>query len=84
MSIITNAEDYVDPRDFCAVSKKLRTFFDEHGFMESYVQNQLSILRACENPASVTQLTMAGTTYATTQSGQVIAPPAEHCVIMGA
>ena len=43
----------IDTVDFDCVVRKLRTFFQNKGFLEVHPQNRLSILAACEDPKTV-------------------------------
>ena len=43
----------ITPQDFTKTTNKLRTFFNELGFLEVHTQNRLSILAACEDPTTV-------------------------------
>jgi aspartyl/asparaginyl-tRNA synthetase len=43
----------IDTIEFNAVVSKLRTFFQNRGFLEVHAQNRLSILAACEDPKTV-------------------------------
>jgi len=51
---------------------KLRTFFrDKKGFIEVPAQSRLSILAACEQPATVTTYQLGGCMYPAPQTGQM-------------
>ena len=39
----------ITPQDFTLTTTKLRTFFNDLGFLEVHTQNRLSILAACED-----------------------------------
>ena len=43
----------ISPQEFSTVTHKMRSFFNEKGFVEVHTQNRLSILAACEDPTTV-------------------------------
>ena len=43
----------IEPKKFSNVVGRLRSFFLERGFHEVHTQNRLSILAACEDPATI-------------------------------
>jgi len=52
--------------------RKLRQFFaDKKGFIEVPSQSRTSILAACEDPKTITEYTLGGTTYPLPQTGQM-------------
>ncbi len=51
--------------------QKLRTFFLDRGFKEVNTQSRLSILAACEDPATVATYTFSGTKWPLPQTGQM-------------
>ena len=61
----------MDPREFHFAVRKLRTFFDERGFVEAPVQHRLSILAACEDPRTVASYDYAGNVWPLPQTGQM-------------
>lgn len=61
----------MDPREFHYVISKLRSFFDERGFVEAPVQHRLSILAACEDPRTVANFDYAGNVWPLPQTGQM-------------
>ncbi len=55
-----------------AIIKKLRQFFqDQLGYIEVPSQSRLSILAACEDPATITPFQVNQTTYPLPQTGQM-------------
>ena len=61
----------INPADFTAVVKRLRSFFDELGFQEVHTQNRLSILAACEDPTTVATYNYNGNVWPLPQTGQM-------------
>ena len=61
----------ISPKDFTTVTHKMRSFFDERGFLEVHTQNRLSILAACEDPTTVTTYQYAGELWPLPQTGQM-------------
>ena len=61
----------ISPHDFTTVTHKMRSFFDERGFLEVHTQNRLSILAACEDPTTVTTYQYAGDLWPLPQTGQM-------------
>ena len=61
----------ISPKDFTTVTHKMRSFFDERGFLEVHTQNRLSILAACEDPTTVTTYQYAGNLWPLPQTGQM-------------
>lgn len=52
--------------------RKLRQFFqDKKGFIEVPAQSRVSILAACEQPATISQYTLGGQCYPLPQTGQM-------------
>jgi len=64
MSIINTCE-------FNKVVSKLRDFFQSKGFLEVHTQNRLSILAACEDPATISTYSYAGQVWPLPQTGQM-------------
>lgn len=55
-----------------AMIRKLRHFFqDKKGFIEVPAQSRVSILAACEQPATITQYSIGGQIYPLPQTGQM-------------
>ena len=71
MSSLTKAIRHVNSKDFHIVTKKLRDFFDKRGFIESHVQNRLSILAACEDPKTIALYNYADNIWPMPQTGQM-------------
>lgn len=61
----------ISPKDFSDVTHKMRSFFQEKGFLEVHTQNRLSILAACEDPTTVTTYDYAGQVWPLPQTGQM-------------
>ena len=60
-----------DYKDFHAVTKKLRKFFESKGFVEVHTQNKLSILAACEDPTTMSTYNYNGNVWPLPQTGQM-------------
>jgi len=60
-----------DHRDFHAVTKKLRSFFESKDFVEVHTQNKLSILAACEDPTTMATYNYSGNVWPLPQTGQM-------------
>ena len=58
-------------RDFHAVTKRLREFFEKKGFIEVHTQNKLSILAACEDPTTMATYNYSGNVWPLPQTGQM-------------
>lgn len=61
----------IDSNDFHKVAKKLREFFEGKGFVEVHTQCRLSILAACEDPATIATYNYAGQVWPLPQTGQM-------------
>ena len=61
----------ITPQDFTNTTNKLRTFFNELGFLEVHTQNRLSILAACEDPTTVATYNYSGEVWPLPQTGQM-------------
>ena len=48
----------IDTKVYNEVVKKLRSFFENRGFLEVSTQNRLSIIAACEDPFNVSTLAL--------------------------
>lgn len=64
-------QNMIAPRKFDTISHILRSFYRDHGFLETFVQSRLSILAACEDPSTVRSFKFDGTIYPMTQTGQM-------------
>lgn len=62
---------YVDSREFSSAVKRLRSFFEERGFIEVHPQSRLSILAACEDPRTLASIAYAGQVWPLPQTGQM-------------
>lgn len=51
--------------------RSLRSFFEKKGFIEVPAQSRLSILAACEQPATITQFSLNNILYPCPQTGQM-------------
>jgi aspartyl/asparaginyl-tRNA synthetase len=61
----------INPQKFTNVTKLLRTFFMDRGFIEVHTQNRLSILAACEDPTTIATYNYAGEVWPLPQTGQM-------------
>ena len=59
-------------KNFHAVVKKLRGFFESKGFIEVHTQNKLSILAACEDPTTMATYNYSGNVWPLPQTGQIV------------
>ena len=62
---------HVDTEDFSKVVGRLREFFQGKGFLEVHPQNRLSILAACEDPATISTFAYEGQVWPLPQTGQM-------------
>ena len=60
-----------DTREFHITTNKLRGFFLSKGFIEIPAQSRLSILAACEDPRTISQMEMGGLKWPLPQTGQM-------------
>lgn len=61
----------IDPEDFAKCVNIMRTFFQKKGFVEVHTQSRLSILAACEDPATISTYNYAGQVWPLPQTGQM-------------
>lgn len=61
----------VEPQDFDKMVSKLRGFFTQNGYLETYPQPRLSILAACEDPKTVRTFVFGGEIWPLAQTNQV-------------
>ena len=61
----------ISPQDFTTTVNKLRTFFNDRGFLDVHTQSRLSILAACEDPTTVTTFEYSGQIWPLPQTGQM-------------
>ena len=61
----------INPVEFHAVVKKLRSFFENKGWVEVHTQSRLSILAACEDPTTISTYSYAGEVWPLPQTGQM-------------
>lgn len=61
----------INPQDFSIVTKKLRSFFEQKGYLEVHTQNRLSIMAACEDPGTIATYNYAGEIWPLPQTGQM-------------
>ena len=61
----------IDTKVYNEVVKKLRSFFENRGFLEVSTQNRLSILAACEDPFNVSTFQYADNCWPLPQTGQM-------------
>lgn len=62
---------HVTATHFDKVSSKLRTFFHARGYRETYPQNRLSILAACEDPQTIATFVYNGSLWPLPQTNQM-------------
>ena len=68
---ISNHNDCIKAEEFDFVVNKLRAFFKTRGFIEVNTQHRLSILAACEDPATISLYNYGGTVWPLPQTGQM-------------
>jgi aspartyl/asparaginyl-tRNA synthetase len=61
----------IEPREFHACVKKMRTFFEKRGFIEVHTQSRMSILAACEDPTTISTYNYGGQVWPLPQTGQM-------------
>jgi len=61
----------INPKDFDCIVRKVREFFHKKGLIECHVQNELSILAACEDPTTIGQFDYSGQCWPLPQTGQM-------------
>lgn len=61
----------INSQEYHEVSKKLRTFFENKGFIEVHTQSRLSILAACEDPTTIATYNYSGQVWPLPQTGQM-------------
>ncbi|HEU4715897.1 MAG TPA: amino acid--tRNA ligase-related protein [Candidatus Saccharimonadales bacterium] len=69
--MINNYRGVEDIRAFSTVANKMRQFCLEKGFVEVHTQDRLSILAACEDPATVATYNYMGDVWPLPQTGQM-------------
>ncbi len=69
--MISNYIATKDTAAFSQVVNQLRRFFLEKGFEEVHTQDRLSILAACEDPATIAKFEYAGKAWPLPQTGQM-------------
>ena len=67
-----NMTSRVSPREFDRLARLFRGYFlEEIGFTESFTQNRLNILSACEDPNTMTMFGFGGVMWPQKQTGQM-------------
>ena len=61
----------INPKEFDDAVCKMREFFKSKGFIEVHTQCRLSILAACEDPATISTYNYAGQVWPLPQTGQM-------------
>lgn len=61
----------INPVKFDAILTRVREFFKSKGLIECHVQNELSILAACEDPSTISSFNYSGRCWPLTQTGQM-------------
>lgn len=64
-------QQIIEPQDFNKAISKLRGFFIQEGYIETFPQSRLSILAACEDPTTVRSFKFDNTLYPLPQTGQM-------------
>ncbi len=64
-------KDPIDPQDFDKIISKLRHFFLQNGFIETFPQPKLTILAACEDPKTIKSFEFGGKLYPLPQTNQM-------------
>ncbi len=65
------SQPIINSQKYTAIVRKLRTFFDERGFLEVATQPRLSILSACEDPSTIASFSYSGKVWPLKQTGQM-------------
>jgi aspartyl/asparaginyl-tRNA synthetase len=61
----------INSKQYHEASKKLRSFFENKGFIEVATQPRLSILSACEDPSTIATFQYSGKVWPLKQTGQM-------------
>ena len=61
----------IDPQDFNTMVSKLRGFFMQENYLETYPQPRLSIMAACEDPKTVRSFIFGGQDWPLAQTNQM-------------
>jgi len=64
-------QQIIEPQDFNKAILKLREFFIQEGYVETFPQSRLSILAACEDPKTVRSFNFDKSVYPLPQTGQM-------------
>ena len=65
------ASNMIDPYDYSYAVSRLRSFFENRGFIEVHTQSRLSILAACEDPRTIATYNYGGQLWPLPQTGQM-------------
>ena len=76
----TYDQPMIKPQDFDKMVQKLRGFFMQLSFVETFPQPRASILAACEDPKTIRKYTFGGTEWPMIQTNQMWL---EHDLLMG-
>lgn len=71
MTKVNYKTNNIDPQDFNLLNSKLRGFFMENGFLETFPQPKLTILAACEDPKTVKSFEFGGEIFPLPQTNQM-------------
>lgn len=71
MKKVNYKDNYINPQDFNILISKLRCFFMQNGFLETFPQPKLTILAACEDPKTVRSFEFGGDIFPLTQTNQM-------------
>ena len=63
--------DLIEPKEYDALMKKIRKFFNSEGLIEAHVQHRLSILAACEDPKTIATFIYDNKLWPLPQTGQM-------------
>ena len=69
--LLHNKGDYVDPFEYDFIVGKVREFFKSKGLIECHVQNNLTILGACEDPQNLVAFNFMGEKFPLNQTNQM-------------
>lgn len=71
MEKVNYRTNYIEPQDFNDTILKLRGFFMQNGFIETFPQPKLTILAACEDPKTVKSFEFGGEKFPLPQTSQM-------------
>ena len=65
------SQPIINSKKYHKASQKLRSFFEQNGFVEVSTQPRLSILSACEDPSTIATFQYSGQVWPLKQTGQM-------------